>query len=54
MTENFNFAYDVMDEIALREPSKRALVYKSCKGDTKQFTYGEMSEYSSRIANVFR
>lgn len=49
---NFNFSYDVIDEIAKREPDRRALVWCNVEGDEKQFTYGELSRYSNMAANL--
>jgi acetyl-CoA synthetase len=49
--ENFNFGYDVIDEYAKISPNKRAMVWCNDRGDSRTFTFGEMSEYSNRIAN---
>lgn len=50
--DNFNFSYDVIDEIAKREPDRRALVWCNVEGEEKQFTYGELSRYSNMAANL--
>lgn len=52
--ENFNFAYDVVDAIAAKEPDKRALVWCDVEGNERTFTFSELSELSSRTANVFK
>ncbi len=52
--ENFNFAYDVVDTIAEETPDKRAIVWCSAEGEEHVFSFGEVSRYSSRMANVFR
>ncbi len=52
--ENFNFAYDVLDRIAKETPNKRALVYKSCHGDVREFTFQEIRTLSNRMANVLK
>jgi len=49
--EHFNFGFDVIDEYARVSPNKRALVWCNDKGDSKSFTFGEVSEYSNRVAN---
>ncbi len=49
--ENFNFGFDIVDEYATINPNKRALVWCDDKGDCRTFTFGDMSEYSNRIAN---
>ncbi|MDR2908635.1 MAG: AMP-binding protein, partial [Oscillospiraceae bacterium] len=51
--EGFNFAYDVVDEIARVEPNRRCLVWCNEKGEERLFTYGEMRELSDRAANLF-
>ncbi len=52
--ENFNFGYDVVDEIANREPEKRALVWCNTKGEERIFSFREVKQYSNRAANLFR
>lgn len=52
--ENYNFGYDVVDEMAKKEPSARALVWCNPKGEERIFTFKEISELSSKAANVFR
>lgn len=52
--DNFNFAYDVLDVIAKKTPEKRALVYKSCKGEVTEFTFGQISALSNKMANVLK
>lgn len=51
--ENFNFAYDVVDEYARIEPDKVAMVW--CNDNTdRKFTFKELKEYSDRAANFFQ
>ncbi len=52
--ENFNFAYDVVDEIALKTPDKIAMVWCDDKGKEAIFTFGQMKYYSDKTANFFR
>jgi acetyl-CoA synthetase len=52
--ESFNFAYDVVDEIALGNPEKTAMVWCDDKGNEKIFTFGQMKLYSDKAANFFR
>ena len=49
----FNFGYDVVDEYALQEPEKTALVWTNDKGDFRSFTFAEMKVYSDRTASWF-
>ena len=52
--ENFNFAYDVVDEYAAQQPDKLALVWCDETDNDKKFTFSELKEYSNRTANFFR
>lgn len=49
---SFNFAYDVVDAIAAKNPCRRALCYQSVSGRVSQFTFEDVSRQSNRIANV--
>lgn len=48
--ENFNFAYDVVDEIADQEPEKTALVWCDAEGYEKIISFREMAGESARAA----
>lgn len=48
--ENFNFAFDIVDEYARLCPEKRALVWCNDKGEEKQFSFGEISRLSKKLA----
>lgn len=48
--EHFNFAYDVVDGWAEKEPNKRALLWTNDKGECKMHTFGELKEISDRTA----
>jgi acetyl-CoA synthetase len=52
--DNFNFAYDVVDEIALDDPDKLAMVWCDDSGNEKVFTFREMKYYSDKTANFFK
>ncbi len=52
--ENFNFAYDVVDEIASKTPEKVAMVWCNDSGEEAVFTFGQMKTYSDKAANFFR
>jgi acetyl-CoA synthetase len=52
--ENFNFAYDVVDEIAVSTPDKVAMVWCDDKGNEAIFTFGQMKFYSDKAANFFK
>lgn len=49
--DNFNFGFDVVDELARISPDKRALVWCDDYGNERTFTFKEISEYSNKTAN---
>ena len=49
--DNFNFAYDVIDEIAKVSPDKVAIIWTDDNNDTKKFTFRDLSRYSNMVAN---
>lgn len=51
--ENFNFAYDVVDEWARVEPDKRALLWCDDHNNERSFTFTDISRLSNRMANSF-
>jgi len=52
--ENFNFSYDIVDDIALTNPDKLAIVWCDDKGNEAFFTFGQLKEYSNKAANFFK
>ncbi len=52
--ENFNFAYDVVDEWARIAPEKTALVWCNEQGEKASFTFAQLKLYSDKTANFFR
>lgn len=51
--ENFNFAYDVVDEYARLEPTKRALVWCDDYGNERIFSFADIKRLSDKAANFF-
>ena len=51
--EDFNFAYDVVDEWVSVEPEKKALVWCNDAGEERTFTFTDISLLSNRAANAF-
>jgi len=51
--KRFNFAWDVVDVVAKKEPGRRALVWCDEKGQEATFTFGQMAELSIRAATFF-
>lgn len=52
--ENYNFGYDVVDEMARLAPDQRAMEWCNPAGERHTFTFGDISRLSNRAANVFR
>ena len=52
--ERFNFAYDVVDEIARQKPEKLALLHISSDKKERRFSFDDISRESNRTANYFR
>jgi len=52
--DNFNFAYDVVDVWAAKEPNKRALLWTNDQGECREFTFGEIKKYSDQTASYFQ
>ncbi|NLB91450.1 MAG: AMP-binding protein [Clostridiales bacterium] len=51
--ENFNFAYDIVDEYATASPDKKGLIWCNTLGEEKTFTFYELSRLSNQAANFF-
>ena len=52
--ENFNFAYDVMDEWAKEQPDKLAMLWTSEKGEEIRFTFQDLKEQTDQTASYFQ
>ena len=52
--DQFNFAFDIVDEIALKDPDKIAMVWCDDKESEAIFTFGQMKYYSDKAANFFK
>lgn len=52
--ENFNFAYDVVDEMAKVAPDDLAIVYTNPDKEVRKFTFADISKLSNQTANMLR
>lgn len=52
--DNFNFAYDVVDEWAKAEPNKIALCWANEEGEHINFTFKDIKEQSDKAASYFQ
>jgi acetyl-CoA synthetase len=50
--ENFNFAYDVVDEWAKLQPEKLALLWTDDTTEMKSFTFSDIKRLSDKVANA--
>ena len=53
-TEHFNFAFDLVDELAEKKPDKLAMVHVSKDKQERRFTFRDMKQASNRCANYFK
>lgn len=53
-TENFNFAFDLIDALAEREPDKLAMLHISKDKTERRFTFKDMKKGSAQAANYFK
>ncbi|MBR2916001.1 MAG: AMP-binding protein [Clostridia bacterium] len=49
--DDFNFAYDVVDELGKTKPDKLAMLWVSKNGEEKRFTFRDMMYYSNKAAS---
>ncbi len=52
--DHFNFAYDIVDEWAGKEPQKRALCWTNDKGEHIDFTFSDLKKQSDAAASFFQ
>ena len=52
--ENFNFAYDVMDEWAKTDPDKLALLWTNDEGEEIRTTFGQLKEQTDQAASYLQ
>lgn len=52
--DNFNFGYDVVDQIAENTPDKKALVWYNTENEERIFTFSDIKRYSNQMAHVFQ
>ncbi|MCQ2416892.1 MAG: AMP-binding protein [Oscillospiraceae bacterium] len=52
--EKFNFAFDVVDEMAKKDPNKLAMIYVAEDHSEKRFTFSDIKKYSCQTANYFK
>ncbi|WP_425515997.1 AMP-binding protein [Ligaoa zhengdingensis] len=53
-SDDYNFAYDVMDEIARLEPNRRAMIWCNPAGEEHTYSFGDLKRMSDKTANMLR
>lgn len=49
--ENFNWAYDIVDDIATVEPDRPAMVWANPEGEEHRFSFADIKYWSDKTAN---
>lgn len=49
--DNFNFGYDVVDDIAVNDSDRRAMIWCNPEGEEHIFTFADMKRWSDKTAN---
>lgn len=49
--DNFNFGYDIVDDIAVNDPDRRAMIWCNPEGEEHIFTFADMKRWSDKTAN---
>jgi len=52
-TDKFNFAFDLVDEVAKKDPDKMCMLHVSRDGVERRFTFTDMKKASNQCANYF-
>jgi acetyl-CoA synthetase len=52
--DKFNFAFDIVDEIAKKDPDKLAMLHISKDKTERRFTFNDMKRASNQTANYFK
>ena len=52
--DRFNFAFDVVDEIAKKDPSKLAMIHLDKNGVERKFTFNDIKRASNQCVNYFK
>ena len=53
-TDEFNFGFDVIDEISRKEPNKLAMLHISNDKTERRFTFTDIRHHSAQCANYFK
>ena len=51
--DNYNFGYDVVDNIAVNDPDRTAMIWCNPAGDERRYTFADIKRLSDKTANYF-
>ena len=51
--DSFNFAYDIVDDIAVNDPDRKAMIWVDDFGREKVFTFADIKRLSDKTCNYF-
>jgi len=51
--DQFNFGFDIVDEVARKDPEKLAMLHISRQKEERRFTFKDMKDLSAQAANYF-
>lgn len=49
--DEYNFGYDVVDDIAINDPDRKAMIWVNPEGEEHVFTFADMKKWSDKTAN---
>jgi Acyl-coenzyme A synthetases/AMP-(fatty) acid ligases len=52
--DNFNFGYDIVDDIGKNDPERRAMVWCDDRGNKRTYTFSDIMKLSNKAANYLR
>jgi acetyl-CoA synthetase len=52
--DNFNFGYDIVDDIGTNDPDRPAMLWMNEEGYKRLFTFGDIMKASNKVANFLR
>ena len=52
--DNFNFGYDIVDDIGKNDPERRAVVWCDDRGNSRTLTFSDIMRLSNKTANYLR
>ena len=51
--DNWNFGYDIVDDIAINDPDRTAMIWCNPAGEERRYTFADIKRLSDKTANYF-